>query len=86
MASRNPQPLDAVLHEILMLIPQYQSPVFKVCETSTSPNLPMTMDTLVTDEGILHLSNVMFKAIKLISCDIQRNCIAFETYMFFMYL
>ena len=55
MASINPQPLDAVLHEILMLIPQHQSLVFRVCETGISPNLPLTMDILVTDEGILHL-------------------------------
>ena len=55
MASRNPQPLDAVLHEILMLIPQHQSPVLRVCKTGTSPNLPLTMDTLVTDVGIILL-------------------------------
>ena len=29
------------------------SPVFRVCETGASPNLPLTGDTLVTDEGIL---------------------------------
>ena len=49
MTSRNPQPLDAVSQEILST----KSPVFRVCETGASPNLPLTGDTLVTDEGIL---------------------------------
>ena len=53
MAPRNSQPLDAVLQEILMLILSTKSPVFRVCETSASPTLPLTGDTLVTDEGIL---------------------------------
>ena len=43
-----------------------KSPVFRVCETGDSPNLPLTGDTLVTDEGFL--------IFELISCDIQRNC------------
>ena len=30
-----------------------KSPVFEVCETGASPNLPLTGDTLVTDEDIL---------------------------------
>ena len=30
-----------------------KSPVFRVCETGASPNLPLTGDTLATDEGIL---------------------------------
>ena len=56
MASRNPKHLDAVLQEILMLIPQHQitvTPVFRVCETGASPNLPLTGDTLVTDEAFV---------------------------------
>ena len=53
MAPRNSQPLDAVLQEILMLILSTKSPVFRVCKTGASPNLPLTGDTLVTDEGIL---------------------------------
>ena len=38
-----------------------------MCETGASPNLSMAGDTLT------HLRNVMLKAIKLISGDIQRN-------------
>ena len=50
MASRNPQPLDAMLQEILMLIPQHQ---ITSIQSNASPNLTLTGDTLVTDEGIL---------------------------------
>ena len=76
MASRNPQPFNAVLQEMMMLIPQHKSPVLRVCETIASPILPLAVDKLVTDEGIHIFPNLMFKAIKLMSCDIQRNCIS----------
>ena len=49
--------------------------MFRVCETCLSSNLLLTSDTIVTDEGS-YLRNVIFKAIKLISCDIQRNSIS----------
>ena len=55
-----------------MLIPQHQSTkakeLFRVCETGAGPNLPLA--------GDFHPQTVMIKAIKLISCDIQRNCIS----------
>ena len=66
-----------------MLILSTKSPVFRVCETGASPNLPLTGDTLVTDEGILS-SKCEVKAFKLISCDIQRNCLSsFENLIVF---
>ena len=67
------QPADAVLHETLMLIPQHQ---ITSIQSMRSPYLPLTGDTIVTDEGILIFEMWCLKAIKLISCDIQRNCIS----------
>ena len=54
-----------------MLIPQHQITSIQSMRNRASPNLLLTGDTLVTGNQI----NVMFKAIKLVSCDIQRNCI-----------
>ena len=42
--------------------------LFRVCETSASPNLWGT--------GHSRLPNVTFKAMTLVSCDIQRKCIS----------
>ena len=53
MASRNPQPFDAELQEILMLIPQHQITSIQSMRNGASPNLSLTGDTLVTDEGTL---------------------------------
>ena len=47
-----------------------------MCETGASPNLPLTGDILVTADGILIFPKCDIKAIKLISCGIQRNCIS----------
>ena len=45
-----------------------QSPeLFRLCEASRSPNLPLMGETLATE------GNVTFMAITLIYCDIQRN-------------
>ena len=69
MTSRTPQLFDAVLQEILMLIPQHQITSIP----SMRNRLLLTVDTLVTDEGI---RNVIFTAIKLIQVTFKRNCIS----------
>ena len=75
---KKPQAFQAVLHEISRLSPQHQNAIIILSTRNRRQSLFAADCGHTNYWGHSHLQNVMFKAIKWISCDIQRK--SFENF------